>query len=135
MRWVETSSVIDLLELTHAEDCIATYRKEMEDGSRFPPIAVVRLGRRLVLADGHKRLAAARQLEIEIIPVEIWGMRRLLRDQSRQLKKNVGRNRRILRHLLTDPKTAWSLFSPTVAHWLRVLKNIGRRAANHRSPR
>ncbi len=108
----------------------------MRDGARFPPIAVVRWGRRYLVADGHKRLEAYRGLAPAergaALVVEVWTWRRWLRDQLRQAGDNARKNGRIVRLSLTDPKEARREIATTVAHWRRVgrslVKSYGRGA-------
>lgn len=134
---VEASRIVDLLHVTHAETVIARYRDAMQGGSQFPPIAVVRIAGRLVVADGHKRLSAARALGAETITVEVWGIRRLFRDQWRQVRANASKNREIARALFRDPRQAGALFGSTMRHWGRVAMSLATlfRARSGRTPR
>src|SRR5262245_53290499 len=59
-RVLRCDEVVDLIPLSHAPDRIAQYRDEMRQGNRFPPISVIRLVGRYLVADGHKRFAAYR---------------------------------------------------------------------------
>jgi hypothetical protein len=120
VRRVHAGEVLDLLPLTHAPERIAAYADAMRRGARFPPVAVLPLGGRLLLADGHKRLAACRELGVEEIPVETWGFRRWLRDQTSQARRNAGKNRTIAVKAVTDPREAARLLGTTLAHWRRV---------------
>lgn len=88
---VKTSRVIDLLWATHVPERIEEYRLQMENGSRFPPVAVIRMAGRYFLADGHKRLSAYRQLGYPEIPVEVWGLSRWLKDQASQVRRSIRR--------------------------------------------
>src|SRR2546422_10603444 len=95
-RLVPLDKIMDLLQVTHAPELVAEYRKAMEDGNRFPPIAVVALGKRLIIADGHKRFAAYKTLPVRRILVEVWTMRTCLQDLARQSLRQAGRGWRIL---------------------------------------
>ena len=120
------SAVHDLLTVTHAADRIARYRDEMAGGARFPPISVIRLFGRYLVADGHKRLAAFRALgagEDEIL-VEVWPLSRWLADQQRQAVANARKNGRILALSVTHPREAGRLAATTVLHWRRVLVSL-----------
>ena len=55
-------SVLDPLSISHAPERVEAYQEAMRLGSRFPPISIVRIGHRSVVADGHKRFAAYRTL-------------------------------------------------------------------------
>ena len=124
VRTVPASSIVDLLPLTHAPERVADYREAMLRGERFPPVAVVRLAGRWVLADGHKRLTAARGVAVEEIPVEVWSFGRWSEDQRRQLRDNFGKNRRIAALALRSPREAGRLLGSTLAHWLRVMRSL-----------
>jgi hypothetical protein len=119
-RTLPTANVIDLLHVSHAPDVVAAYRAQMLDGHRFPPIAVIPLAGRFVVADGHKRLAAYRALGRPTILVEVWGAGRFLRDQWRQVVGNTRKNARILRLSVSEPRAAFRLLLTTLQHWRRV---------------
>jgi ParB-like chromosome segregation protein Spo0J len=116
--------VVDLLPLSHAPEVVAAYAEAMERGERFPPVSVVRLLGRFVLADGHKRLAAARSLGVAEVSVEVWPFTRLLLDQARQVRANAGKNARILRALVSDRAEARRLLAATAGHWRRVAASL-----------
>lgn len=123
-RVLSLQHVVDLLRVTHAPDRVAEYRAAMIRGQRFPPIAVVRLGGRFVVADGHKRLSAYASAGRHDIVVEVWTLRRLLRDQARQVMGNARKNGAILRRSVTDPRGAWRLLLTTLRHWRRVALSL-----------
>ena len=127
-RVVPTGAVIDLLTEPHALEVVASYRKAMLAGARFPPVAVLPLGGRLLLADGHKRFSAYRSLARETITVEVWTVRRWLRDQAGQVARNAGKNAEILRRSVRDPRGAALLLGTTLAHWRRVARSLLSRA-------
>lgn len=116
--------VIDLLPLSHAPDRIAEYREQMQKGDRFPPVAVVRLAGRYLIADGHKRYCAYRQLGHEQVVVEVWPFRRWLLDQARQAVGNGRKNARIVVTTFSDPPAAGRLFLTTLLHWRRVAVSL-----------
>jgi hypothetical protein len=121
---VSRAEVIDLLPVTHAPERIAEYREAMRSGQRFPPIAVVRLGRRLLLADGHKRLAACAQLGSPTVVVELWTLRRWLRDQGAQMGRKTRQQLTLALRLTFDPAArapARRLLWDTLGHWRRVV--------------
>jgi ATP-binding cassette, subfamily B, bacterial MsbA len=122
-------AVIDLLLPTHAPDRIAEYREAMRRGERFPPIAVVRVAGRYLVADGHKRLSAYRSLPVTEIVVELWSFRRWLRDQRRQLSDKTRQQWRLLSRAPVDAvarRQAVRLFWDTVGHWRRCALSIAR---------
>jgi hypothetical protein len=118
------SAVHDPLTVTHAADRIAGYREQMLAGARFPPIAVIRLCGRHLVADGHKRLAAFRTLGLQEIIVEVWPWSRWLADQHRQAVANARKNRRILALCVTRPRDAARLAATTLLHWRRVVVSL-----------
>ena len=131
-REVPLHAVLDLLPLSHAPERVARYREAMRAGSRFPPVSVLRLGRRYVIADGHKRFSAYAGLGQPTILVELWGPRLFLLDQARQAADNARKNRAILAHALHDPREAARLARATFAHWLRVARSLLHLAARSR---
>ena len=132
-REVSLSAVTDLLTVSHAPERIAAYAEAMERGVKFPPLAVVRLGGRLVVADGHKRLAAARRCGARTAIVEVWSWRRWAADQRRQAGGNLRKNARILFYVFTDPREAARLARTTTDHWWRVARSLTRAARGSRS--
>jgi hypothetical protein len=121
--------VIDLLPLSHAPDRVAGYREQMREGAQFPPISVIRLLKWYVIADGHKRFSAFRQLGHDGIVVEVWPLRRWLLDQWRQVCGNARKNARIVATSFSDPAAAWRLLLTTLLHWRRVATSLAARAA------
>jgi hypothetical protein len=123
--------VIDLLAVTHAQDRIEQYRRDMQAGARFPPVSVVRLAGRVFIADGHKRFQAFRALSDGDIPVEVWPRRRWLGDQWQQLRRKTRSQWSLLLRLPRDAAArtaARRLFWDTVGHWRRVLVSLRARA-------
>jgi hypothetical protein len=123
-RVVPIGAVTDLLSVPHAPEVVGRYRAAMLAGDRFPPVSVIRLGGRLLLADGHKRLRAYRSFQPETILVEVWSLARWLRDQRRQLRENARKNATILRRSFRDPAGAARLLGTTAAHWRRVARSL-----------
>ena len=125
--------VIDPLEVTHAPERIARYRDRMVAGERFPPITVVRLLGRYLVADGHKRLAAYRTLGPTDILVQVWPLKRWARDQWEQAVANARKNRTIIALSVRDPRSASRLLLTTLLHWKRVATSLARWAAGRPS--
>ena len=126
-RLVRVDQVVDLLAVSHAPERIAAYRQAMAEGARFPPIAVLRCGRRYVIADGHKRFSAYVQLSDAPLPVEVWTLRRWARDQWHQLRHKTGQQVRLLRGGAGDAanrRAAHRLFWDTVGHWQRIARSL-----------
>ncbi len=71
-RVVPTTQLVDLFTTTHAAERIESYRLAMVEGQRFPPISVIRVGRRFVIADGHKRFRACQALGARHVTVELY---------------------------------------------------------------
>jgi hypothetical protein len=123
-------AIVDLLQVTHASERIAAYRDAMRRGDRFPPVSVVRIAGRFVLADGHKRFSAYRTLREPAIVVEVWPLRRLLLDQWRQFVHKSRQQWRVVSRSPVDPAAraqAVRLFWDTVGHWKRAGLSLLRR--------
>jgi len=136
-RVVPVTAIVDLLEVTHAAGRIEEYRAAMRQGMRFPPVAVVRVGRRFWIADGHKRFTAYRALGEAEIVVEVWGWRRCLEDQWRQFREKSRQQWQVLWAASVDPAgraAARRLVGDTIGHWRRIALSW-RRRARHRSGR
>ena len=127
-RVLPVAEVVDLLPLSHVPERVGLYRERMTAGDRFPPIAVIRMLGRFVIADGHKRYTAYRGLDRRDILVEIWPLRRWLRDQCEQAAGNARKNARILATSVSDPRQAWRLLLTTLHHWRRVATSLMLRA-------
>ena len=127
-RRLRLEEVVDLLELTHAPEVIRGYRERMRAGDLFPPVSVVRLFGRWLVADGHKRYVAWAGLGEEEILVEVWPLWRWLADQAGQAARNARKNGRIVGRLLVDPGESLHLARATAGHWRRVAHSLLRRA-------
>ena len=123
-RCVALADVLDLLPLTHAPERVEEYRRAMEAGALFPPVSVLSLFGRLVVADGHKRLTACRPLVDGTLVVEVWPFHRFLRDQASQVRANARKNAAILAHAFTDRREALRLLRSTAGHWRRVALSL-----------
>jgi hypothetical protein len=126
-RVLPLDRVIDPLPVSHAPERIEQYRAAMARGECFPPIAVVRVGGRFLVADGHKRFSAYKGLARERIVVEVWTIRRWLRDQWSQLTRKTRQQVTLLRRSRTDPRArqdAVRLALDTLGHWRRVLRSL-----------
>jgi hypothetical protein len=66
--------------------------------------------------------------------VQVWTMRRWLRDQWRQARANAAKNRRIIRCLWSDPREASRLIGSTLAHWRRVASCLASRVIRLQRP-
>jgi hypothetical protein len=116
--------VIDPLAISHAPEHVARYRDAMAAGDRFPPISVIRVFGRYLVADGHKRLAAYRSFGPADILVEVWPIGRWFRDQKRQAATNLRKNRTIVQLAMREPRAAFRLLLSTVLHWKRVAASL-----------
>ncbi len=123
-RALSLDDVVDVLTVSHSPERIAEYRARMRRGDRFPPISVIRLAGRFVVADGHKRLAAYRTLGEPEIVVEVWTFSRFMRDQWAQMRANAKKNRRILATSVSNPAEAGRLVQSTLLHWKRVATSL-----------
>ena len=127
-RVLPVTDVVDLLPLSHVPERVRLYQERMAAGDRFPPIAVIRVLGRFVIADGHKRYTAYRGLDRREMLVEVWPLHRWLRDQGEQAVGNVRKNARILATSVSDPRQAWRLLLTTLLHWRRVATSLMLRA-------
>lgn len=127
-RVLRIEEVVDLLELTHAPEVIRGYRERMSAGDLFPPVSVVRLLGKWLVADGHKRYVAWAGLGEREIVVETWPLRRWLADQAGQAARNARKNGRIATRLFIDPRESLLLARATARHWSRVARSLLRRA-------
>ena len=75
----------------------------MRAGDLFPPVSVIRLLGRWLVADGHKRYVAWAGLGGKEIVVEVWPLRRWLADQAGQAARNARKNGRIVGPSLRRP--------------------------------
>jgi hypothetical protein len=135
-RVVRVDEIVDLLAVSHAPERIAAYRDAMAAGARFPPIAVLRCGRRYLIADGHKRFSAYKQLSAAPLAVQVWTLRRCLRDQWQQLGRKTRQQADLLRGGARNPATrraAHRLFWDTVGHWQRIGRSLRRVLAGSES--
>ncbi len=131
-RVLAVEEVVDLLELTHAPEVILEYRERMRAGDLFPPVSVIRLLGRWLVADGHKRYVAWAGLGGKEIVVEVWPLRRWLADQAGQAARNARKNGRIASRLFVDPRESLVLARTTAEHWRRVALSLLRRATRRR---
>jgi ATP-binding cassette, subfamily B, bacterial MsbA len=125
---VPVGEVIDLLNQTHRPDKVAEFRAAMDAGVLFPPLAVVRFGRRYILTDGHKRLTACKQRQMSHVMVEVWTLRRWLADLRAQSRHKARQVARLGTRSAIDPasrKASRRLFWDTVGHWQRIFRSIG----------
>lgn len=125
--------VVDLLTVTHAPGVVDTYEWHMRMGAAFPPISVVRVPGRLLVADGHKRLAAYRRLGEAEIVVEVWPWRRWWADQWRQAINHGIKVRRVVRTSVSNPREVRHLWLTTTGHWRRVARSLSARVATARA--
>jgi hypothetical protein len=129
VRRVAVARIVDPLPVTHAADQVLAYREAMLAGERFPPVAVLSIFGRFLLADGHKRFAAFRDLHEPEVVVEVWGAGRWLADQGRQVAGTGRRLGRAGRLLFVRPRESWALLAAAPRHWWRVARSLGAHAA------
>jgi ATP-binding cassette, subfamily B, bacterial MsbA len=129
-RVVRTDQVVDLFTTTHAPERIESYRAAMARGECFPPVSVIKLGRRFVIADGHKRYQACRTLGVVQIPIEVWPLSKLLDDQVRQFRHKSRQIAVVVARAMRHPegrKEAHRLYWDTVGHWQRIAHSAAAR--------
>ena len=125
---VSVDRIVDpLASVPHNLQKIEAYRADMIGGARFPPIGVVRFGRHFLVADGHKRFAAFVTSGQPEVWVDVWTWTDWIRDQTRQARDHMGKQGRVLRLSLTDPRAAFRLWASTFTHWWRVARMLARR--------
>jgi subfamily B ATP-binding cassette protein MsbA len=120
---VPASRVLDFFTTTHASERIESYRRAMLNGELFPPVSVIRVGPRFVIADGHKRYRACRAAGADQISVELWPLRKLLNDQWRQLRHKTRQIATVIGRAARHPQgrnDARRLYWDTVGHWKRI---------------
>ncbi|MFH1177737.1 MAG: ParB N-terminal domain-containing protein [Acidobacteriota bacterium] len=125
--------VVDLLHVTHRADRVAELKSAMEQGACFPPISVVRFGARYIVADGHKRLSAARELCFAKIVVEVWPWRRLAADLGRQHLRFLRRLAAALAQLArggAERRAGRRFLAETAEHCLRIARSLARLRGN-----
>lgn len=129
-RILAVAQLVDPLHVTDAPNTVAAYRSCMEQGDRFPPIAVVRLFGTWFVADGHKRFTAYRALGRNEILVEVWPVSRWLRDHADQGRATIQRWAAVFfRRDPTSPRLG-KLIAAEVAHLRRIVVCL--LAARHR---
>lgn len=123
---IPVARIVDLLHAPHDPARIAKYRLEMQNGERFPPIAVVRIGRYYLVADGHKRFQAYLGLSErpQLMVVEYWPWRRWLMDQNEQLQRKLSQLGRALAGGPPGWRLLLTLFVATLRHWWRVVYSL-----------
>jgi subfamily B ATP-binding cassette protein MsbA len=124
---VPIGSVIDLLSNTHAPERIAEYRQAMDNGAAFPPVSTLRLGKRFIIADGHKRLSACKQRGMSHVMVEVWTIRRWLKDMGGQSVRKLRQVLVLAARSTVDRdsrKAAIRLYWDTVGHWKRIFTSL-----------
>lgn len=126
-RRVPIERVVDPLGISHAGNRVAPYREAMLRGERFPPISVISLAGRFLVADGHNRFAAYRPLADGEIVVEVWPLGHWLADQRAQLVRKVRQVCSLaIRSLYDDDArvSARRLRVDTLGHWKRILASV-----------
>lgn len=98
----------------------------MEQGVQFPPISVVAVLGRYVVADGHRRFSAARGLPIDEVVVEVWPFAQLAADLLAQTRATLREWRRAVVALLTrgSARELGDVLRATAAHWWRIVRSL-----------
>jgi ATP-binding cassette, subfamily B, bacterial MsbA len=120
-------SLVDFLNQTHRPDRIAEFREAMDHGARFPPISVIRIGKRFIVTDGHKRLSACKQRGMAYVTVELWTAARWLADLRSQTIRKTRQMVVVFGRSTVDRdsrKAARRLFWDIVGHWKRIFTSI-----------
>lgn len=126
-RVVRVDQIVDLLHVSHAQRQIEEYRQAMLDGSNFPPISVIRLGQQFVITDGHKRFAAALDLGLREMDVELWTVRDLTADLLGQLGRHSRAGWRAVAglHHGKEARREGARFAvSTLLHWRRMATSL-----------
>lgn len=129
IKVVPLDVVIDPLEVTHAPDRVDGYADAMRRGERFPPISAVPIAGRFLVTDGHKRLAAFRQLGAGEIPVQLWTPFMVVREQWRQTRDHYGRGLRILLRCPREKparREALIFLRSEAEHYVRLARSFAR---------
>lgn len=124
---VKVERVVDLLRVSHAPEVIQAYAEAIRSGAPFPPVSVIRFGRRYIITDGHKRFSACRVLRLEEIEVEVWTLGRLFSDLGQQLIRHLHATVTSVGNLARGPegrRRAFAFAATTVAHWRRIVVSL-----------
>ncbi len=124
---VPITDVIDLLNQTHRPHRVAEFRIAMDNGSRFPPLSVIRIGHGFILTDGHKRLAACKQRGMSHVIVELWTVGKWLADLRSQTVRKTSQMIKLARDSPSDResrKAGIRLFWDIVGHWRRIFTSL-----------
>jgi ATP-binding cassette, subfamily B, bacterial MsbA len=124
---VPVETVIDLLNQTHRPDRVAEFREAMNQGARFPPISVIRIGKRFIVTDGHKRLSACKQRGMPYVTVELWTVARWLADLRSQTVRKTSQVLVLAGRSTIDREArsaATRLFWDIVGHWKRIFTSL-----------
>lgn len=128
-RVVAVGRVADLLHVSHDPDGIRRYRDAMLRGERFPPVSVIALPGRYVIADGHRRFQAFLGLGADELLVEVWPLRALAADLWRQHLHFLRRGAAAMRSLArgrSGREEAWRFLRQLAGHWLRIARSLFR---------
>lgn len=126
-RVVRVDQIVDLLLGSYAQQRIADYQQAMHDGSKFPPISVIRLGQRFVITDGHKRFAAALGIGLSEMEVELWTFREVAADLLAQLGRHSRAGWRAVTGLYRggEARREGARFAAsTLLHWRRMATSL-----------
>lgn len=126
-RVVATRQVVDLLRVTHDPDRIEEYCEAMRRGARFPPISVLPIAGRFVIADGHRRFQAFLTLGAHDIVVELWPWHAVARDLWQQHRAFMGGTVDAVRGLLSGGQARQRgrrFFRELLDHWRRIARSL-----------
>ena len=128
-RVVPVGRVADLLSVTHDPRGIGAYRDAMRRGERFPPISVIPIAGRFVIADGHRRFQAWRELGAGEILVEVWPLHALVADLWQQHLRFMRGGSEAIRSLArgrVGRQEAGRFFRHLIDHWIRIARSLWR---------